>query len=467
MKQKLPKQLAFFGFSASGKSILFFLAISFTFFLGYSQETQIQEVNVNHTIQHPTIEHQKKKFFIGLELRTNNAECSSAMPAHKERFFKENISAKIENKVNENILALYTDYEGDYTKPYSWILGYEVSSLGAVPDGLVGKEIPESKYAVFTTQGEFPQSLIATWQAVWESTLPRSYTSDFEMYRSDFDPYKNPEVKVYIAIDNIADDLMQSVTQGMLDTLRSSSIYSPLPQADFREMDHNIVYAWGIDYAPGNGVMEKDKDRIPTKEEIDRAIEYFSAKNLPFIWWTSAKTLETKGFQFGGILTGIAMDISQSVPSKPVTYPDLKIQIVKSESELESFTKIAADSFAMSPKATEQWLALNDSLMNKEEQIYFMAYLNGIPVGTVTLSVSPFSAGIWSLTTIPEYRKHGIGGALVHAALVEAKKRQYNQVMAILMPKGMAWGLFTKLGFKAICEFPFYVYGVSAEDLEK
>lgn len=96
-----------------------------------------------------------------------------------------------------------------------------------------------------------------------------------------------------------------------------------------------------------------------------------------------------------------------------------------------------------------------------------MAYLNGLPVGTATLSVSPSSAGIWNLATIPEHRKHGIGSALVYAALVEAKKRQYDHVMAILMPKGLAWGLFTKLGFQAVCEFPFYIYGVSAEELEK
>ena len=62
------------------------------------------------------------------------------MPAHKDRFFKENISSKIPNKINGDILALYTDYEGDYTKPYSWILGCEVSSLEQVPEGLVGKD---------------------------------------------------------------------------------------------------------------------------------------------------------------------------------------------------------------------------------------------------------------------------------------------------------------------------------------
>lgn len=151
---------------------------------------------------HYTIEHQQKKFFIGLELRTDNATCSTTMPAHKEKFFKENISAKIPNKINSNILALYTDYEADHTKSYSWILGCEVSSLSEIPEGLTGKIIPESNYAVFTTEGEFPQGLIAAWQAIWKSPFSRSYTSDFEVYPPHFDPQKNPEVKIYIAINN-------------------------------------------------------------------------------------------------------------------------------------------------------------------------------------------------------------------------------------------------------------------------
>lgn len=145
----------------------------------------------------------------------------------------------------------------------------------------------------------------------------------------------------------------------------------------------------------------------------------------------------------------------------------MKIQKVKTESELKSFTDLAANTFAMNPKATEQWLALNESLLKKGEQVHFIAYLKGMPVGTATLSVSPSSAGIWNLTSILEYRKHGVGSALVYAALEEAKRRHQTQVMAILMPKGLAWGLFKKIGFQAICQFPFYLYGVSTEELEQ
>ncbi len=270
-------------------------------------------------------------------------------------------------------------------------------------------------------------------------------------------------------VDSISEksELMQSVLQGRLDTFRSGAVCSPLPDAEFQTMDQSVLYAWGMDYVCGNGIIEQDQNRIPTDEEIDWAIQHFSAKKLPFMWWTSAQVLETKGFQFGGILTGIALDIVERVPQKPPASSDLKIEIIQSESDVHTFTELAASLFAMRATATEQWGKLNASVMNRGEQVHFLARLNGVPVGSVTLSLFPSSAGIWNLATLPEYRKHGVGTSLVHAALIEAKKRHYGQVMAILMPKGMAWGLFTKLGFKEVCKFPFYVYGVAAEELEK
>lgn len=187
--------------------------LSLAFSWGYCDDTADQKIQIQGICMNQIIEHQEEKLLIGLELRTNNDECAFAMPTHKERFFKENIPSKIPNKINGDILALYTDYEEDYTKPYSWILGCEVSSLKQIPEGLVGKVIPASKYVVYTTKGEFPQGLIAAWQDIWKSNIPRSYTSDFEVYRSDFDPQRHPEVKIYIAIEDV---LLKSVLQGSI-----------------------------------------------------------------------------------------------------------------------------------------------------------------------------------------------------------------------------------------------------------
>lgn len=426
--------------------------------------TEESTMGSHKVVQKPAI------LIIGIDCRTSNAPEAGPQDIPKlwGRFYGEDIISRIPNKTSNEVIALYCDYEGDFTQPYSVIIGCPVSSIDTIPEGMVAKTIPASSYAVFHAIGEHPKALIETWGNIWnQSRLERTYANDFELYGNKFVSSSPKEVEVYIGIDSKENVLLQSVIQGRFDFFTSGSDYSPLPEADFRETDQNFLYAWGMDYVCGNGVIEKDGERIPTEKEIDRAIEYFTSKNLPFMWWSSAKILETKGFQFGGILTGIALDISQGVPSKPTASSDLKIKIVQSDLEVKAFTELAANAFAMNPKASEQWLALNDSVMKKDGQVHFMAYLNGAPVGTVTLSVSPSSAGIWNLATLPEYRKHGIGGALVHAALVEARKRHYDQVMAILMPKGMAWGLFKKMGFNPVCNFPFYIYGVSTEELEK
>ncbi len=146
---------------------------------------------------------QNEKFFIGLELRTSNKEMPSQVKAHWDRFFQE-FFPKIPNRVDGSILALYTDYEGDYTKPFSYIVGCEVSTLEDIPEGMVGRGIPQTEYALFKTEGPFPQGVIDTWHKIWKlekSDIKRTYTNDYEFYGPDFDPIKNPQVSIFIAVE--------------------------------------------------------------------------------------------------------------------------------------------------------------------------------------------------------------------------------------------------------------------------
>lgn len=108
---------------------------------------------------------------------------------------------RIPNKISDEVVALYCDYESDYTAPYSLVIGCPVSSIDAIPEGLVAKTIPASSYAVFRTVGEYPESLIETWGNIWKlSELERTYTGDFELYGDKFLSGSPKELEVYIAI---------------------------------------------------------------------------------------------------------------------------------------------------------------------------------------------------------------------------------------------------------------------------
>ena len=153
----------------------------------------------NQTIvEKPTIH------IIGIQCRTVNTV--DAAPIHIselwDKFYRKDIFSKIPNKNAPEIYALYCDYDGDHTDPYTLVIGCSVKSTNDVPKGMVHKEIPMGIYRHFPAIGEFPTSLVETWQSIWDNEdLKRTYTGDFEVYGEKFsnDPQ---QVDIYIAVES-------------------------------------------------------------------------------------------------------------------------------------------------------------------------------------------------------------------------------------------------------------------------
>lgn len=141
---------------------------------------------------------------MGIECFTANAPDAAPqdIPRHWAKFVEEGIVDQIPNKASNEVIALYCDYQGDYTEPYSFVLGCPVSEVDYIPEGMVVKVIPESAYAVFKASGDYPQSLIDTWGDIWQTPdLKRTYTGDFEVYGEKFCSQSSQEVDIWIAIE--------------------------------------------------------------------------------------------------------------------------------------------------------------------------------------------------------------------------------------------------------------------------
>lgn len=140
---------------------------------------------------------------VGIECRTSNSPEAAPQDIPKlwEKFYSECILDQIPNKASNEIIALYCDYEGDYTKPYSLVIGCSVNSLNVIPKGMVAKTIPAGSYAVFKATGEHPKALIETWGQIWQQAdLQRTYTGDYEAYNEKFFSKSPQEIDVYIAV---------------------------------------------------------------------------------------------------------------------------------------------------------------------------------------------------------------------------------------------------------------------------
>lgn len=140
---------------------------------------------------------------IGISIRTTNEGQKANIEIAKlwQRFMGENILEKIPDKVDYTIYSLYTEYEGDHTKPYTAILGCKVGNLDEIPEGMVGKIFDGGSYIKTSAKGDLMKGLIVNhWAKIWEMDLDRAYTADFETFGEKAQNPSDAEVDFYVAV---------------------------------------------------------------------------------------------------------------------------------------------------------------------------------------------------------------------------------------------------------------------------
>ncbi len=125
----------------------------------------------------------------------SNVDCGNLW----QRFTEENIRTAIPGKISDDIYAVYFDYEGDYTKPFSFFIGCRVKTDIRPPDGLDVVFIPMGNYFRFTAKGRIPDCIGDTWKEIWSSNIDRHYRYDFEVYGEKSRDWHHAEVDIYIS----------------------------------------------------------------------------------------------------------------------------------------------------------------------------------------------------------------------------------------------------------------------------
>lgn len=141
---------------------------------------------------------------IGLTLKakTTNTNGQSAIDCGNlwQEFEKGKYAEIIPNKLSEEIFAVYHQYEGDYTKPFSYFIGCKVKSDTEVPQGLQGLTIAKGTYYKMNAKGKMPECVINAWREIWASNIPRTYQIDFEVYDERSKDWNDTEVDIFLSI---------------------------------------------------------------------------------------------------------------------------------------------------------------------------------------------------------------------------------------------------------------------------
>jgi predicted transcriptional regulator YdeE/peroxiredoxin len=156
----------------------------------------------------PKIVEQPEFMVAGIAARTSNAKEMTADGIGKQwaRLMQEEVLAKIPNKADASIVAVYTDYASDKDGEYTYLLGARVTSQAGLPAGVIARKIPSGKFAVFTTEkGPASKVVPETWVRI--NSLPKSAMGGDRVYRADYEVYderardpQNLQADIYVGI---------------------------------------------------------------------------------------------------------------------------------------------------------------------------------------------------------------------------------------------------------------------------
>src|ERR1700751_955484 len=102
-------------------------------------------VSLGDTGMNPKVVERGAFTVVGIAARTSNPREMSAdgiIGKQWGRLMQEGLLAKIPNKADSNIVAVYTDYASDHNGEYTYVLGARVKSDEAGPTGMGGRKIP-------------------------------------------------------------------------------------------------------------------------------------------------------------------------------------------------------------------------------------------------------------------------------------------------------------------------------------
>jgi len=138
-----------------------------------------------------------------LEAKTSNRNGQSASDCGKlwQKFVQGRYAENIPGKVSNDILAVYFNYEGDYTKPFSYFIGCKVTENAVVPNGMYSIIIPGGKYRIIKAKGKLPDCISKAWGVIWSVIYARAYKTDFEIYGDNSLNPENAEVEIFLSVN--------------------------------------------------------------------------------------------------------------------------------------------------------------------------------------------------------------------------------------------------------------------------
>lgn len=218
----------------------------------------------------------------------------------------------------------------------------------------------------------------------------------------------------------------------------------------------------GVPIAFFNSVTRTAFPEAPT-HDIERMVAKFESVGSPMAWWV---TPSTRPKDLGARLLALGFTADEPLPAmslrlaslvKPAYPRGLVVKPVRTRAEFTKWFSVWRKVFEIPEEA---WDRLHNLFLRKgwstdSDVVNYSGYLGGRLVAISTLFLGKSAAGIYNVGTLPEARGKGIGSAMTHVALAEARDGGFE--VATLQSSKAGYHIYRNLGFETCFEVMTYL----------
>jgi len=218
--------------------------------------------------------------------------------------------------------------------------------------------------------------------------------------------------------------------------------------------DQLVAVDSGLPRDTFNIVCRVRLDLSTAARRISDTIRFYATAGHPHSWWVGpgfappnlASLLVAAGLEQAE--TECAMSLAlEALPASTPRVDGLRIQRVRTTQELDVFARLTASNW----QPPDQWViefyrrAAPAVLSDASPQWFYIGLLDDEPVATAELTIGGGVVGLYNISTLPAFRGRGVGSAMTHRPLADARAAGWQT--AILQAADAGVGVYRRLGF--------------------
>ena len=218
--------------------------------------------------------------------------------------------------------------------------------------------------------------------------------------------------------------------------------------------DQLVAVDSGLPCDTFNIVCRVRLDSSTATQRVRDTVRFFATTGHPYSWWLGpgfappdlASLLVEEGLTRAEAECAMWLQL-ESLPSPTRMVKGLEITRVRTREALDIFARLTASNW----NPPDHWVtefyrrAAPAALSEESPQWFYIGLLDGEPAATAELTVGGDVVGLYNISTLSRFRGRGIGSAMTHQPLADARAAGWRT--AILQAADAGLGVYRRLGF--------------------